>query len=173
MKRATKQRRSAPLKRVSQFIASEEKPVSKSRFFVAGLGASAGGLEALGSFFDAMPPDSGLAFVVIQHLSPNHKSMMAELLARNTRMPVRQAEDGMTALANHVYLIPPKKCLTIFNGKLLITEWNGDRVPTCRSTLSFAHSPRIAASGRSPSRFPARAAMGRAAFGRSRRRAGW
>jgi two-component system CheB/CheR fusion protein len=129
VKRATKQRRSAPLKRVSKSIASEEKPVSKSRFFVAGLGASAGGLEALSTFFDAMPPDSGMAFVVIQHLSPNHKSMMAELLARNTRMPVRQAEDGVTALANHVYLIPPKKCLTIYNGKLLVTEWDARQGP--------------------------------------------
>src|SRR5712692_2883473 len=100
--------------------------------FVVGLGASAGGLEALGSFFDAMPADSGMAFVVIQHLSPAHKSMMAELLARHTRMPVRQAEDGAAAKPNHVYLIPPKKRLTIFKGKLLLTEWdskNGPNLP--------------------------------------------
>lgn len=51
----------------------------RSPFFMVGLGASAGGLEALGTFFDAMPPDSGMAFVVIQHLSPTHRSMMAEL----------------------------------------------------------------------------------------------
>jgi two-component system CheB/CheR fusion protein len=100
--------------------------------FVVGLGASAGGLEALGSFFDAMPANSGMAFVVIQHLSPAHKSMMAELLARHTRMPVHQAKDGATAKPNHVYLIPPKKRLTIFNGKLLLTEWdskNGPNLP--------------------------------------------
>src|SRR6266446_4914141 len=91
--------------------------------FVVGLGASAGGLEALESFFAAMPSDSGMAFVVIQHLSPAHKSMMAELLSRHTRMPVCQAEDGVIAEPDHVYLIPPQKCLTIFNGKLLLTEW--------------------------------------------------
>jgi two-component system CheB/CheR fusion protein len=103
------------------------KPVVPS--FVVGLGASAGGLEALESFFDAMPSDSGMAFVVIQHLSPAHKSMMAELLSRHTQMPVCQAEDGATAESNHVYLIPPKKCLTIFKGKLLLTEWNSKDGP--------------------------------------------
>jgi two-component system, chemotaxis family, CheB/CheR fusion protein len=98
-------------------------------FFVAGLGASAGGLEALGSFFEAMPADSGMAFVVIQHLSPTHKSMMTELLSRHTSMPVRQAEDGATVAPNHVYLIPPKKCLTIFNGKLLLADWDSKDGP--------------------------------------------
>jgi two-component system CheB/CheR fusion protein len=86
-------------------------------------------LEALETFFNAMPADSGMAFVVIQHLSPAHKSMMAELLSRHTRMPVGQAKDGATAEANHVYLIPPKKCLTIFNGKLLLTDWDAKTGP--------------------------------------------
>jgi two-component system CheB/CheR fusion protein len=96
-------------------------------FFVAGLGASAGGLEALGSFFKAMPADSGMAFVVIQHLAPDHKSMMRDLLSRKTRMPVSQAEDGEKLDPNHVYLIPPKKCLRIFHGKLLLTDWDSKK----------------------------------------------
>src|SRR2546423_7727830 len=103
---------------------SKKKVKSAVPSFVVGLGASAGGLEALESFFDAMPSESGAAFVVIQHLSPAHKSMMAELLSRHTRMPVRPVEDGVTAEPDHVYLIAPKKCLTIFNGKLLLTTWD-------------------------------------------------
>jgi two-component system, chemotaxis family, CheB/CheR fusion protein len=108
---------------------SEGNGASALPFFVAALGASAGGLEALGSFFEAMPVDSGIAFVVIQHLAPNHKSMMRELLSRKTRMPVSLAEDGERINPNHVYLIPPKKCLTIFHGKLLLTDWDSKKGP--------------------------------------------
>ena len=87
-----------------------------------GIGASAGGLEALESFFSQMAPDSGMAFVVIQHLSPDYKSLMVELLSKRTAMPVRRAEEGMRVEANSVYLIPPKKILSIFHGKLLLSE---------------------------------------------------
>jgi two-component system, chemotaxis family, CheB/CheR fusion protein len=86
------------------------------------VGASAGGLEAIEAFFSHMPPDSGLGFVVIQHLSPDYKSLMVELLSKKTPMSVHRAEDGMWVLPNHVYLIPPKKNLTIFHGKLLLSE---------------------------------------------------
>jgi two-component system, chemotaxis family, CheB/CheR fusion protein len=113
-----------PAKAPAKSSASER---NGAPFFVVGIGASAGGLEALGSFFDAMPNDSGMAFVVIQHLSPDHKSMMATLLSRKTRMPVSEAEDGVTVRPNHVYLIPPRKCLTIFDGNLLLTEWNSQK----------------------------------------------
>lgn len=89
---------------------------------VVGIGASAGGLEALQSFFAAVPVDSGMAFVVIQHLSPDHKSLMVELLSRKTAIPVQRAEDGMVVEADHIYLIPPKSNLTIFHGKLLLEE---------------------------------------------------
>jgi two-component system CheB/CheR fusion protein len=122
--RGKKEKRLRPPKVLGKRVAGEKNVKPATPSFVVGLGASAGGLEALGSFFDAMPADSGMAFVVIQHLSPAHKSMMAELLSRHTRMPVCQAEDGATAEPNHVYLIPPKKCLTIFNGKLLLSEWD-------------------------------------------------
>jgi two-component system CheB/CheR fusion protein len=87
-----------------------------------GIGASAGGLEAIESFFKNMPPDSGFAFIVIQHLSPDYKSLMVELLSKRTEMEVIRAEEGMTVEANHVYLIPPKQNLTIFHGKLLLKE---------------------------------------------------
>ncbi|MDP2876076.1 MAG: chemotaxis protein CheB, partial [Holophaga sp.] len=89
--------------------------------FVA-VGASAGGLEAIESFFTHMPMDSGLAFIVIQHLSPDYKSLMVELLSKKTAMPVHRAEDGMVVQPDNVYLIPPKKNLRIFHGKLLLSE---------------------------------------------------
>ncbi|HUM91075.1 MAG TPA: chemotaxis protein CheB, partial [Candidatus Competibacter sp.] len=86
------------------------------------IGASAGGLEAIESFFSHMSPESGLGFIVIQHLSPDYKSLMVELLSKKTFMPVHRAEDGMLVLPDNVYLIPPKKNLTIFHGKLLLSE---------------------------------------------------
>ena len=86
--------------------------------FYVGIGASAGGLEALESFFTHMATDSHMAFIVIQHLSPNYKSMMVELLSKRTAMAVRRAEEGMLVEENSVYLIPPKKNLSIFHGKL-------------------------------------------------------
>lgn len=90
--------------------------------FYVGVGASAGGLEAIEALFNEMPSDTGMAFVVIQHLSPDYKSMMVELLSKRTDMPVIRAEDGMSVEPNHVYLIPPKVNLTIFHGKLLLSE---------------------------------------------------
>ncbi|MBF0328784.1 MAG: PAS domain-containing protein [Nitrospirae bacterium] len=91
---------------------------------IVGIGASAGGLDALERFFRNMPSDSGLAFVVVQHLSPNYKSLMVELLSKHTAMNVYRAEDGMPVEANTTYLIPPKKNLTIFHGKLYLTDLN-------------------------------------------------
>ncbi|MCB1768729.1 MAG: PAS domain-containing protein [Candidatus Competibacteraceae bacterium] len=90
--------------------------------YYVGIGASAGGLEALESFFSHMPPDSDMAFIVVQHLSPDYKSMMVELLSKRTAMPVRRAEENLPVEANTVYLIRPKKNLSILNGKLLLTE---------------------------------------------------
>ena len=90
--------------------------------YVVGIGASAGGLEALEAFFGNAPRESGMAFVVVQHLSPDFKSLMDELLARHTDLPIRLVEDGMVVEADHVYLIPPKKEMIIAGGKLLLSE---------------------------------------------------
>ncbi len=90
--------------------------------YVVALGASAGGLEALDAFFEHMPADSGLAFVVVQHLSPDYKSLMVELLSRRTTMEVLRVQDGMPVEPNRIYLIPPKKNMIMFHGKLLLTE---------------------------------------------------
>lgn len=94
--------------------------------FVA-IGASAGGLEAIETFFKNMPPRTGLAFIVIQHLSPDYKSLMVELLSKKTEMPVVRAEDGVQILPDHVYLIPPRKNMTIFHGRLMLTDQDSSR----------------------------------------------
>src|ERR1700747_862048 len=80
---------------------------------VIGLGASAGGLEAFQTFLANVPADSGHAYVLVQHLDPNHESMLAELLGRRTAMPVRQVTDGIVIEPNNVYLIPPNANLII------------------------------------------------------------
>jgi two-component system CheB/CheR fusion protein len=95
-------------------------PTSNVR--IVGIGASAGGIESLKEFFDEAPADTGLAFVVIQHLDPNQPSQMATLLMKFTEMKVTQAEDGATVHANHVYTIPPGKFIFTKAGKLHLTE---------------------------------------------------
>ena len=90
---------------------------------VVGIGASAGGLEALQQFFQNMPSDSGLGFVVVQHLSPDYKSLMADILKKYTEMDVVQAEDGMLVEPNKVYLIPPKSNITFRAGRLYLSEY--------------------------------------------------
>ncbi|MET0391347.1 MAG: chemotaxis protein CheB [Polyangiales bacterium] len=91
-------------------------------FLVVGIGASAGGLEALERFFDNLPSQPGMAFVVIQHLSPDFKSLMDELLSRHTDLPIKLATEGMLVEPDHVYLLPPKKVLVISGGRLLLSE---------------------------------------------------
>lgn len=97
---------------------------SKEPLYYVGIGASAGGLEALQDFFKNIPMDTDMAFIVIQHLSPDYKSYMNELLGRQTKLRIEIAEDGMLVEANAVYLIPPSKNLLIFHGKLYLENQN-------------------------------------------------
>jgi two-component system CheB/CheR fusion protein len=85
---------------------------------IVGIGASAGGVEALETFFKAVPADNGLAFVVVTHLPPDHESLLAEILGRSTKMPVVNARDGDMVEAEHVYVLPPSAILTIREGRL-------------------------------------------------------
>ncbi len=85
---------------------------------VVGIGASAGGVEALEAFFRAVPVDNGLAFVIVTHLAPDRESMLAEILSRATKMPVVDAQDGHLVEAEHVYVLPPGAILTIHDGRL-------------------------------------------------------
>lgn len=89
---------------------------------IVAIGASAGGLDPFERFFDAMPADSGLAFVVIQHLSPNFKSMMDELLARHSEMAIHRIEEGTKIEANAIYLNQPRLVPTVENGVFKITD---------------------------------------------------
>jgi two-component system CheB/CheR fusion protein len=100
---------------------SQGLPARSGPSYVVGIGASAGGLEALERLFQEMPCDTGMAFVVVQHLSPDFKSLMDELLARWTRMPIHTVTDGMAVKANEIYLMPPNTEMIISDGKLLLT----------------------------------------------------
>ncbi len=105
---------------------------STGQFPVVGIGASAGGLEALEQFFGSMPKNSGMAFVVIQHLDPNHIGIMPELLQRITPMKVYQASDNLKVKPNCVYVIPPNKSMSILNDALHLfdpVESRGLRLP--------------------------------------------
>ncbi|MDX2304909.1 MAG: CheR family methyltransferase [Microscillaceae bacterium] len=90
--------------------------------YIIGIGASAGGLEAIQLFFDAIPISSNLAFVIIQHLSPDFKSLMPELLKKHTQLTIITAEEKQLILPNHIYLIPRKKILSIKNYQLVVTD---------------------------------------------------
>ena len=107
---STRVNKTPPVKRVSS--------KRHAGFPIVGIGASAGGLETLQLFFSKMSPETNTAFVIIQHLSPNFKSIMASLLAKYTRMTVCEIEDGMTLAQNCVYLNPPNKNVAIFNRTL-------------------------------------------------------
>jgi two-component system CheB/CheR fusion protein len=106
----------------SPATSSRSKDSESPRFRIVGIGASAGGLEALELFFSHMPSNSGMAFVVIQHLSPDFKSVMDELLARRTSMRVLMASEGLKVEPNTIYLLPRKTDMTIRNDALILAE---------------------------------------------------
>src|SRR4051794_23885050 len=89
---------------------------------IVGIGASAGGLDAFIKFFEPLPATLGMAYVVIQHMAPNHESILAGLLAAHTSIPVREAQDGSAILADHIYVIPPNADLTIEQGRLRLAK---------------------------------------------------
>ena len=103
-------------------VLAESPPSPGEPLLIVGVGASAGGLEAFKSFFAQMPVDSGMAFVLVQHLSPQHLSLLSELVGRSTTMPVCDAADGERVLADHVYVIPPDATLTIDEGTLHVSK---------------------------------------------------
>ncbi|QSA98494.1 chemotaxis protein CheB [Methylococcus sp. EFPC2] len=103
-------------------------------FPIVGIGASAGGLAAFEAFFSGMPADTdpGMAFVLVQHLAPDHKSILSDLLKRYTRMQVFEVEDGMAVRPNCAYIIPPNRDMALLNGALQLLEPNaprGQRLP--------------------------------------------
>ncbi len=106
---------------------SEKRPSRRSSFHIVGIGASAGGLEALEQCLGHVPADSGLAFVIVQHLDPTHKGIMPELLQRATPMPVAQVKDRLKVRPNCVYVIPPNKDMALLRGELHLLEPSAPR----------------------------------------------
>ena len=96
-------------------------------FPVVGIGASAGGLEAFTQLLSHLPIDIGMAFVLVQHLDPTHKSLLSEILSRTTQMPVREVQDGMVVEPNHVYVIPSNTMMTSAQGVLRLTPRKNPR----------------------------------------------
>ena len=94
---------------------------NSSQFYV-GIGASAGGLDALEKFLLKVPEKSGMTFIIVQHLDPIHKSALVDILSRSTSMEVMEVEDGVKVLPDHVYIIPPNKDMSLLNGKLQLMD---------------------------------------------------
>ncbi|MBS1302307.1 chemotaxis protein CheB [Loktanella sp. SALINAS62] len=111
---------------------------------IVGIGASAGGLEALQKFLDYLPFDNSLAIVIVQHLDPDHDSLLGELLTKRTKTPVFEAVDGMQIKPSHIYLIAPGQSLTVMNGQLKSEDFHlprGRRRPIdCFLTSLAEHS---------------------------------
>ena len=96
---------------------SGDEPIS-----VVGIGASAGGLKVIQQLMTELPNDSGLSFVIVMHLSPEHESNLAAILQRTTAMPIIQVTEEITVRANHVYVIPPSRHLALEDGRLVLSE---------------------------------------------------
>lgn len=97
-------------------------PSVRNSFYVVGVGASAGGLDALERLFERMPADSGMAFIVVSHLDPNHVSIMPELIQKSTLLKVFQAEDGMVVEPNRIYVAPANRDIAILHGTIQLIE---------------------------------------------------
>ena len=107
----------APLKPVGKSRKDAQSPPG-AKFPIVGIGASAGGLEAFTEALGRLPTDTGMAFVLVQHLSPQHPSFLTELMSKVTQMPVVEVRDGIRVEPNHVYVIPPNVSMGILSGAL-------------------------------------------------------
>ena len=133
MKSKTSNKKTGTFAKTKTVASSHDEP-ARTGFPVVGIGASAGGLAAFEDFFSGMPDDSdpGMAFVLVQHLAPDHKSILSELIGRYTRMKVFEVEDGMLVRPNCAYIIPPGFDMAFLNGSLQLLEPSaprGQRLP--------------------------------------------
>jgi len=117
---------------------------SSNDFLVVGIGASAGGLEAFKQFIKAIPVDSGMAFILVQHLDPNHESILCELLQKITLIPIHEVTDKIEVKPDHIYVIPPNKLLTANDGILNLTDrpekaYHGLPIDVFFSSLAEVH----------------------------------
>lgn len=101
-----------------EHLDTSKSPVVPNTFSIVGIGASAGGLAAFEPFFSSISTvekDLGMAFVIVQHLAPDHKSMLCEIIQRYTKMQVFEVEDGMIVAPNCIYIIPPGRDMALIN----------------------------------------------------------
>ena len=141
--------------------------------YVVGVGASAGGLEALQRLFEKIPVTGEMAFVVVQHLSPDFKSLMDELLARHTQLKISRVEDGMLVEPDHIYLMPPKNEMIISGGRLLLTERDRQQELSLPIDSFFRSLAEDVGARASPWCCPGPAATARAGSATCTRPAGW
>ncbi len=112
--------------------AEKKRPPIAKPLTIVGIGASAGGLEAFTQLLRNLPATTGMAFVLVQHLDPKHKSMLTQIFSQRTKMPVNEVKDGMAVEPDHVYIIPPNTDMTISGGILTLeprTEVRGHHMP--------------------------------------------
>jgi len=106
----------------------QEQPRSVDDLLIVAIGASAGGIEAFTDLMSSLPADTGMAFVLIQHLDPHHHSLLTELISKKTSMQAKEVTDGMTIERNHVYVIPPNATMSISNHTLHLGPREESRV---------------------------------------------
>src|SRR5690606_25869667 len=104
--------------RIQSMTPQDAQASPKADTAIVGVGASAGGLDAYQQLLAALPVDTGMAFVLVQHLAPEHQSMLAEILGRVTAMPVMEVRDEPRVAPNHVYVIPPNRSMLLADGHL-------------------------------------------------------
>ncbi|ERP32139.1 CheR family methyltransferase [Chitinivibrio alkaliphilus] len=118
-------------------MSSKHIDTTVSDFLLVGIGASAGGLQSLQSFFDHLDPEIQASYIIVQHLSPDFKSLMDELLARHTDLPIQYAQDNLEVRSQHVYLIPPGHNLEIYQKRLYLSTPSADKKLTLPIDIFF------------------------------------
>ena len=129
MKKKTKSLRPPATEAIRSKPTRFRTPKPSSELIIVGIGASAGGLEAIQVLLSKLPPDTGMGFVFVQHLSPTHESMLVAILGRMTRMPVSEVTDGTRVEKNQLYVIPPNTNMRIQNGVLKLESRNQSEKP--------------------------------------------
>ena len=115
-------------------------PASVQNFPIVGVGASAGGLDAFKRLLAAIPEDSGMAYVLVQHLDPSHESILPEILQRSTKIPVHEITEDIHLAPDHIYIIPSNKILTSTDGVLQLTSRNeAQPFKICTEITVLAH----------------------------------
>jgi two-component system, chemotaxis family, CheB/CheR fusion protein len=145
MKKPKGSRKIGAGKKISRITTSSKNVLNKTEFPVVGVGASAGGLEALEQFITNIPNNSGMSFVIVQHLDPTHKGLLPEILQRLTKMKVFQITDNMKIKPNSIYVIPPNRDLSIYKRTLHLFEMRerrGLRLPIDHFFRTLAENER-------------------------------